>query len=228
MTKRIYACYSPSHAPLVEKHFLPSIPEGFDVVLRKNPQVCETGEFGSVGFSSATRNKISLILEAIERETEPFVVSDVDIRFYNFTPSDLENEMESLARRKNETTPQDSRSHKPDLICQDDHVSLCTGFMFIRPNSATHNVFKLALDNCLWFSDDQAVLNNFVLPRLAGQVVVSILPNNRYWNIGPNCPNQDDATPPPNLAIHHANWVIGIQNKMRLLDSVMLKVCSGA
>ena len=123
MNKRIYACYSPSHIPLLEKHFLPSIPDGFDVVLRKHPQVCETGAYASSNWSAATKNKIPLILEAIERETEPFVFSDVDIRFYNFTPTDLENEMKSGPWWQ-----------KPHLKCQTDATSYCTGFMLINPS----------------------------------------------------------------------------------------------
>ena len=143
MNKRIYACYSPSHVEMLEKHFLPSIPEGFDVVLRKHPQVCETGAYAASNWSAATRNKIPHILEAIEHEKEPFVFSDVDIRFYNFKPSDLENEMKFRDFRL------------PDIRCQADANSFCTGFMFIRPSKEARELFELVLSNCHLYTDDQ-------------------------------------------------------------------------
>ena len=60
--------------------------------------------------------------------------------------------------------------------------------------------------------------------RRGKSVDISLLPIDRYWNIGPNCPNWDEKVPPTNIAIHHANWVVGTENKIRLLDSVYKKV----
>ena len=98
MNAKIYACYSESHRPLLEHHFLPSIPAGFDVVLRRADQVCASGEYMSDKWGDAVRSKIELILEAIEREATPFVFSDVDIRFYDFQPKDLVNDMAEIGR----------------------------------------------------------------------------------------------------------------------------------
>jgi hypothetical protein len=206
---------------MLEKHFLPSIPEGFDVVLRRRPQVCATGGYKTSNWSAAVMNKIPLILEAIERETEPFVFSDVDIRFYAFTPADLENEMALREGRL------------PDIRCQDDTSSYSTGFMFIRPSAKTREVFECVLANCHAPNDDQDAFNYFAIPEMRQRnknVEVSALPRERYWNLGytPIWGSSDlsKAPLPANIAIHHANWV-GIESKCKFLDSVYSRISKG-
>lgn len=212
MNKKIYACYSPSHTRLLEEHFLPSIPTGFDVVLRRFDQVCQSGEYKSSNWGLATEHKIFLILEAIERETEPFVFSDVDVRFYDFAPEHLDHDMQA------------SSEAPPDLRCQDDRGSYCSGFMFIRPSVLTHRLFRLVLDATQRFNNDQDALNSFALPKIAGegQLRVSLLPRERYWNIGPawDAPAWDGVSAIPNIAMHHGNWVVGLDNKLQLMNAV--------
>jgi hypothetical protein len=209
MNKRIYACYSPSHRPLLERHFLPSIPDGFDVVLRKFDQICASGEYRSTGWKDAVKVKILFILEAIERESEPFVFSDVDVRFYDFRPEHLVHAM------------LDESGKTLDLRCQNDNQddvnkTFCAGFMFIRPNPTTSRLFQLTLDAIPEHNSDQEALNKSALPALHS-IAASVLPLDKYWNIGP-CWN--GAKPPIDIIIHHANWIVGVNNKMKQLEDV--------
>src|SRR5271157_3683203 len=207
MNKRIYACYSPSHKPLLDRHFLPSIPEGFDVVLRRVDQLCPTGVYMSDGWGATMRNKIQLILEGIDRETEPFVFSDVDVRFYNFKPSDLDENMK----------PNDGAT--PDLKCQWDAGQYSVGFMFIRPCEATKRIFTMVAEQSMKFNSDQQAFNGFALPHMKEKINVSFLSQDRYWNISSSI-----SCPPANLAVHHGNFVVGIDLKMQLMDSIQAKI----
>ena len=92
---KIYACYSPSHERLVAQHFTHSLPKAGitdrDLELKEFPQDCPTGEFDSAGFQATCLKKVEFILEALAKETEPFIFSDVDVRFYGPVVGDLLN-----------------------------------------------------------------------------------------------------------------------------------------
>jgi hypothetical protein len=204
MSRKIYACYSPSHARLLEQHFLPSIPTGFDVVLRKLEQVCETGEYRTPHWGRAMEQKVVFILGAIDRETKPFIFSDVDVRFYDFTPEHFDSDMQQA-----------------DLRCQDDGNEFCAGFMFIRPSVLVHKLFRTVLETTPEFGDDQAALNICLTQPEFAPLRKSLLPKARYWNIGPACdaPAWDGGSI-PNIAVHHGNWTIGLDKKLQLMDKV--------
>jgi len=196
----------------VAEHFLPSVSTDFDVVLRRHDQVCPTGTYCSEGWRSATLNKIPLILEAIESEREPFVFSDVDVRFYDFKADDLDREMQSIG------------GFFPDLRCQSDAGTACSGFMMIRPGPASRELFQLVGQfmraSDVHSDDDQVALNKYALPAMGDRIKASQLSTTRYWNIGPDW---DGGDPPPTMLVHHANWVVGVERKMTLLDVVRSK-----
>lgn len=226
MNKKIYACYSPSHSPLLENHFLPSLPKGFDVVLRRFEQVCPSGAYKEYNWGEAVRNKVLFILDALSVEREPFVFSDVDVRFYSLTPDDLELEMSAVG------------GVAPDFKCQSDNGTYCAGFMFIRPCPATVRLFQVVLDNISPNRDDQDALNQIALPgmmsdlhRLSGlsdgsEFQASLLPHKKYWNLGTlwdGSLSLDGTEIPSDLAIHHGNYTIGVKKQAE-----PAKCCSGS
>lgn len=214
MNKKIYACYSPSHKPLLDEHFLPTIPSGFDVILRRFDQVCPTGNFMSEKWGEAVEHKIRFILEAIDSEKEPFLYSDVDVRFYDFHPQDLEDAMAPRA------------GTVPDLRCQQDQNYFCLGFMFVRPCSSVKKLFEITLQSTRNYNDDETAFNQFALPELKKMneypLDISLLPRERYWNIDDqwNGIAPWEGVIPPRIAIHHGNYTVGIPNKMSLLNHI--------
>jgi hypothetical protein len=203
MTKRIYACYSESHRPLLEQHFLPSIPPGFEVVLRKVPQACETGEYLKAGWGTTMQAKTLMILDAIKRESETFVVSDVDVRFYGLKPQDLACDNDGEA----------------DVLFQNDEGMYCPGFMFVYPDSMTEAFFQGVFKTIPKYNSEQAALNYNVIPCFKDtNLKLGFLPKDRFWSKGSTW---DGKSPPPaNIAVHHANWCSGVSNKLVLLDTV--------
>ena len=197
------------------------------MVLRRFEQVCPSGAYKQYNWSKAVRHKVLFILDALSVEREPFVFRDVDIRFYSFSPDDLELEM---ATRDGVT---------PDFRCQSDAGGYCAGFMFIRPSPATVKLFQMVLDNISLFRDDQDALNQVALPgmmsdrhRLSGlsdssEFQASLLPRNKYWNLETmwdESPSLSGVDIPSGIAIHHGNFTIGIENKLNLLNAVRCRL----
>jgi hypothetical protein len=201
--RRIYACYSDSHRPLLEKHFLPSVPSGFDLVLRRVPQECSSGVYLNEGWGRAMAAKTMMILDALKIEKQTFVVSDVDVRFYSFKPEDVRTfDIECYA----------------DVLFQNDEGMSCPGFMLVHPGQLTEQLFRLVLDNIPRYNSEQAALNYHALPEMKANTSIrcDLLPKDRFWTKG----NSNKITPPPTLAVHHANWCSGIANKLLLLSNV--------
>jgi hypothetical protein len=215
---RLYACYTPTHLPLVSNVFLPSLPATWsrngvalfdsEVVLKQLPQRTVTGSYGTDGFNATCMDKVDLILGAIEREREPFLYSDVDVRFYGPVVDDL---MACLGDN--------------DMACQwDGQGGMCAGFMVIRPSDRAYSLWRRVRDEMKKGPSlhDQDMLNLGIKDLLA--VACVPLPT-RYWTVGlagsvwrPGRP----VNPPADMLVHHANWTIGVANKLALLEAVRL------
>lgn len=217
----LYACCSESHLPLLERHFLPSArAAGFERVhVVHVPQYAPNGGvIGGEGFARAVREKVLMVQRVLAGELAPFVVSDVDVRFYG---ADVAMDLRDLM----------ARAWPGSLLCQRDSPArfgvspgeLCSGFMVIRPGYEAE---------CLWalvrarmaarpHEHDQTVLNAVVE---AGQA--RFLPS-RYWSAGAASPEtwtwrpgDPVPVPPCDLRMHHANRVVGVPAKLALLDGV--------
>jgi hypothetical protein len=213
---KVYACYSPSHLPLVERHFKPSLPPDLEPVYRELPQE------GS--FNLATRRKVEFVLDAIKEATEPFLFSDVDVRFYGVQAGDLLRHLQGR-----------------DVVFQDQGgpptpdwgvlsiMPVCAGFFVVAPSQAAAKFFEKVLkkvgDSC---RDQEAV--NLVLTLEEASVKWGTLPASYYtvarrkdgW-LPVLRENWDPGIPiwmPDIVLAHHANWTVGIENKLRLLDEV--------
>jgi len=90
----LFCCYTPAHEVLYREIFLPSVPAGFEI----QPHIIEEsgpGDFLSPEFLSCIRKKIDLVLKSIEQNSGRLIVwSDVDIRFFDLVPRDLQMAVE--------------------------------------------------------------------------------------------------------------------------------------
>lgn len=203
---KIYASYTDSHRALLETHFLPSIPPGFDVVLRRHEQLCPSGVFGSQGWDAAMEEKVRFRLEAIENEAEPFILCDVDLRFYGLNVGEVM-----------------AWSRHGDLLCQDDGAELCTGFMILRRSAVTRALFLRVLATIKNVGREQPALNVAVASMF--ELRVTKLPRDRFWTAGlvdGVWDGRSPITPPPaDMIVHHANWVMGTNRKLAMLNAVL-------
>ena len=232
---RIYACYTPSHIPLLEKHFLPSLevggfggpaqsiidhrchpridqPEDMWARIRELPQRSSSGAFASDGFQLTCLAKVDYILEALTVETEPFLFSDVDVRFYGPVVDDLTNLLGDA-----------------DMAFQWDGPSgrECSGLMVLRPSDCMtafwDNVRGYMSAGKPMMDQDalHAAMDDF--KRAKQMALRTVILPERYWTFGRNDKHWTAGmavNPPADLLLHPANWTVGIENKMALLEVV--------
>jgi len=199
------------------------------LILRELSQRSDSGAYASPGFRETCLDKLDFILEAISRETEPFLYSDVDVRFYGPVVEDL---LACLG--------------DADMAFQWDgpRGSECTGFIVIRPAEHVLRFWRRVRD-CFegylqsgppgdWRTDQEAaheilgiqagVRTDVFLQN--GGVRWRVLPE-RYWTYGRNDKHWEPGmpvNPPSDLLMHHASWTLRIENKLALLDAVLAAV----
>lgn len=225
---KLYTCFTPSHRPLLEQHFLPSLPAEFmhDKLRPKQiEQRSVTGEFGSSGFQATCLDKVDVILEALRTETEPFLFSDVDVRFYGPVVDDL---LKCLG--------------DADMAFQWDgpRGRECTGFMVLRPSPKLlrfwENVGDRMVDKDMMDQDAVHTELDWAKKWHGDKLIKTVILPERYWTFGRNDKHWKPGmrvNPPADMLVHHANWTVGVENKLRLLEAVaahqgvMVKTPSG-
>lgn len=213
---KVLACYSKSHIPFLSHHFLPTLPLNMHAELVHIEQSCRTGVYtdptwGGMAARTLTIKGAVIAGECHEDGGYPIFVSDVDARFFDpLLAKDLEGLWEAS---------------EADLLMQDDGAGgLCSGSFLASPSPRLANIFHEAAALVPEFGGhDQPALGEAL--KRHPEIKVEKLPP-RYWSHGASTgklwePGQPlPATPPADLAIHQANWCIGIENKLALLDAV--------
>jgi hypothetical protein len=212
---KLYTFYTPSHAVLFNDWFLPSVSKlnEYDLVVEKYGQECESAEFMGEGWKKTTRRKITLMIRAIKENWGSFFVySDVDIQFFRLTLPEIRKALMNT-----------------DIVFQqDDHnKNACTGFFACKANSRTlifwETVGKV-MDIHAKHSDQASVITLLKLNkhRFAG-FSWGLLPitffgggvlTGEMWNPG------DDLVVPEEIILHHANYTVGVANKIEQLNYV--------
>lgn len=83
---KLYAFYTPSHRVLKDEWFLPTLQDDYELVLKEYEQECSSGEYKSNGWRQAMFRKAELVIQGIkENWSDLFVYSDVDVQFFGPT-----------------------------------------------------------------------------------------------------------------------------------------------
>lgn len=207
----IYTHYSDSHKEMYENFFKSSLRKLYskDEVLIKatyHKQTTSSGSFMSSGWLESMDIKLDVILAALN-ETERFIFADCDIQFFKPFISQV---VESL--------------NDYDIACQEDRGSLCAGFFGCKSNDKTKELFTTIKSKFKEMVNDQVALNN-----LKNIVSSTLLNKEQFYTIGNFFENKngtfvwDNETniiPPSNILMHHANYVVGVENKLKLLNMI--------
>ncbi len=223
----LYSFYTPSHRELVHDWFLSSLKDDYEINLEAHCQICPTARFKSAGWIRNMVQKANLILQAIEENLDAvFVYSDVDIYFYQPTKELILSQIKDY-----------------DVIFQRNSIDnrVCTGFFAAKGNAknrALWNHVKQELESQDKHSD-QALVNNYLLNKYnlnnfskrcdfqareryfnPAQLKWNYFPDeifspgiyqSKMWNPG------DTINFPKNIILHHANWTMGVGNKLKQL-----------
>lgn len=241
---RIIASVSASHARLLEEWFLPTVPSGFEPIVVDAEQLCPSGEFRSDGW----KNQVALKFVAIEEATrghdgEVAIFSDVDVRFFDgFTPElarellgdhDIAFQQGSLGgslcagfyifrvgdrvrsffRRVDAYLTPDYDGDDETAMNEELRVPLARGVGKIDGLGELPR--RLAFGALTAFYAHR--------PRSVDQLSWRLLPSH-VWNPGLVRPTEwkpgDPLRVPRRISVHHANYTIGVDNKLAQLAEV--------
>jgi hypothetical protein len=205
---KLYTFYSPSHKEIYERYFLESfnrhLSEDFELIAQADQQITENGSFSDPNVSGVWADKITLLKEAIKANYGSwFVYADCDIQFFGNIMQDIEDRIEPGL----------------DIICQEDCGTICAGFMAINASLKMYN-FMNTVELYHRQSNDQIVIN-----QLRNMITFKLLPRDRYYTVGNYNRGMvwNDGDPiigTENAVMHHANFTVGVTNKLAMLDQV--------
>ena len=218
---KILAFYSPSHEEIFENYFLPSfnrINKNKDfslIVENQDDQYVKDGLYHREGWARTQINKIEFYKQkAIENYGEPLVFSDVDIQFFqNFRTPILK------AISKYDLVAQQSASKK--FFIDKGHV-LCSGFFIFKANKEVISLFE-TMQKCIDINNDNVAVQ--ICMHIHKNSVRWAKLNKRYFNTGmiTGGGSWNDVfikKIPKNLILHHANFVVSLPEKMRVMRLV--------
>lgn len=208
---KLYAFYTPSHKELVDNWFKPSLQDEYELVLELHEQECPSGSFMSPGWKKTMHRKLDLILRAIKESWGGvFVHSDIDIQFFRPTKDELVKALE----------------HADIVVQRDDPKGgICAGFFACRANKKTLQLWqtiKQLVDQNPRMHD-QDYLNVLLLKNKIAGLRWDYLPTTffgggtltaKLWTPGRPLPVPED------IMIHHANYTVGVKNKIKQLAYV--------
>lgn len=209
---KIITFYSDTHYSIYSGFFLDSYKKYLshhELISKKVSQISPTGEYESEGFDLMMLEKVNLILENIDLlDDNPFLYTDCDVQFFG----NLEFEIDNY-----------------DILFQNDFTSNnhCAGFFIAKQNQKVFDFFyevKKRLMNSIGSkTHDQTIINN-LFEEGYDKISKNMLPYKKYWTVafstnGAIWSGQEILVPDEIIA-HHANFTIGINNKLELLKRV--------
>jgi len=205
---------TPSHSELYEDWFLASLDSiGFN---RSDLVTCfgeqnGSGTFKQPGFCETVTRKAWAIHTQLGKmvDGDILVFSDCDVQFFGPFMAEIEENLESV----DVTGQADKRGHQ-----------VCAGFVAMSVNESTTALWELAALDTHKYPDkeqDQTALNSH-LKNMSHNVL-----SDRYWTVGKiKLAYWDgyDFDIPDDIIMHHANFAVGMDRKLELMDKVYQKV----
>lgn len=210
---KVYTFYTDSHQQLLNDWFLPSFNEtnkNMELIITKFDQQCKSGVYMSDGWMKSMHDKVDLIIRGIEENwNEYFIHADCDIQFFGDIEKDIFEQIENEDILGIDDNPIDRNSE------------ICCGFLVCKGNDKTLSVFKKVKELMSGQYHDQFVFN-----KIKNNFVSSKKLDFKYYEITHgNGPIIWDPSIPilklnKNILVHHANWTMGVDNKIKMLETV--------
>jgi hypothetical protein len=223
----LYTFCTPSHSVLRDEWFLKSVTDEYDVRGSEGEQQSKTGEYYSDNWISTMEGKTKVVCRGLgECFGGVFVFSDVDIQFFGPTRDYLLAALGDydIAFQKN-----------------DPSGAICTGFFICRANDATRDFWNTVLEMLRTHAhgDDQDCTELLLQGVIRRWPIIRRFWNKKHgvygtgssamrWRLlgkeiylpGKQWKPGDALSIPKNILVHHANWTVGIENKIAQLRYV--------
>ena len=199
---KAYTLFSPSHAILYDNYFIRTLPQEFELDVTHVPQECSSANFYSEGWATTCYRKVELFYKACKENMGGFFVFfDPDIQFFGNVKDIMLEELGEC-----------------DIACQDDLDTFSSGQFICRCNDNTLYMFNRMLEN--YRLEDQTTLNDHLYMCKHKFLSRRFF---TYAHFFPGVWQGKDFDIPDDIITHHANWVVGVENKMNILDIVRRK-----
>jgi len=208
---KIYTFYTPTHKVFFDDWFIKTISEEDKdkVHVEKFEQECTTGAFMGSGWNKTMLKKVDYIRECLSYD-DMFFHLDSDIQFFRPFHDDCVRVMEK---------------ENLDILAQNDgNNTVCCGCMLIKPSVKMIKTFDevYTLTESGKAGNDQQALNR-LLPTsglrvgMLGKDYYSVWMSNglREWQ-----PEHGVENIPDDIRLHHGNYVVGVDDKMKLMQAV--------
>ena len=240
---KLFYCNTKHQNVLRDEYFLPSIKDDIELCGRQIYILSndDAPVFNSPAFKEATLEKIKYIVEILSDNVGQIVVySDVDIQFFKPFKESIEKELtgHDIVMQRNQQDP-----HLGGC-------TFCTGFFASKVSEQIvylwKEVYRFMKTQDI-FMDDQKAFNYLIKPGLYKSLGVNVRPATKakyflktkfiFSRIKINCLPEAYFTPgllclnkmwrpgmsftvPPGIILHHANWTVGLENKIAQLRYV--------
>lgn len=209
---KLLTFFSESHKDMYNDYFLKSfndhLSESFNLLPNTIEQYTKDGDYYNKGFNRAMKEKIKIIINNIDIGDEtPMVFADADIQFFG----DFSNEIKNIIGDN-------------DILFQDDILMVCAGFMVFKQTEKVREFFVNVYNITHKFEHDQVAINHLIntnqhnlkVKKLDRELFFTIgsATNAKQWN------GETNLTIPKNILVHHANWTVGNDNKIKLLNYI--------
>ena len=199
------ACSS-SHQGLMDRHFLPSfgkyLESDCELSIEKR-DYC--GNFGDPAFNEMGRKSVLILAKKIrENLGRKMITSGCDFRFYSSFMPEIERALIGSEM----------------VGINDVYGPVCGDFLAFTASEKIASLFDWIGLHDHNFPNEQWTLNAGIQQL---EISTNLL-SDRFWTFGLQSGTPWElgmpVFPPLNLALHHANWTIGSENKEALLQAV--------
>lgn len=223
--------YTPSHEVLYKNYFLPSfyksgLDKHFRLDVHEFEQESVEASYMSSGWNSTMMRKVDLILDTIDKNWgKVFVYADIDIQFFRlFAPKEYLKDGDIVFQR--------NYSQEYEDLCKIKQLRrsgqwFCAGFFIARANEAVRRLWNEVRSDMKNNPklDDQGPLNCQLLNRRElSYIGLDSIFFNPALSQGAGEPirwvPKQVLSIPSNIILHHANWTVGIENKIKQLDYI--------
>jgi len=207
----MFALVTRSHERLLNDWFLRSLPTDCRPIIHfmeSPPAVFREGRWHDIFIE-----KVTMTIEAIRGEPEGalIVISDVDIQFFK----QFSEEVRILIDGRHLLFQNNLCGRSSDPL------DLCAGFVVVRCGPMTLSFFETAL-RIMVEEDHPEVEDQITFRRILPQfpqLRPGLLPD-RFWTHADMWKPGDPIDPPYDIVLHHANWVLGNEDKIKQLTTV--------
>ena len=215
---KIYSFYTSHNKILFDQWFKPSFKDNFEIVFTEGEQKNYSGNYKEEGWFDLMGQKVDYIIKAIKDNWgELFFYADPDIQF--FAP--IERVVSNIYNNEDMIFQKDS----PDGI-------ICMGFILCKAGPKTLKFWqRIRMSIGKNNKCDQDLANIFLRDKMSfldkifntDKIKWRYFPDEffsggtltgKQWFLG------NKLEIPRNILLHHANWTVGLQNKIAQLEYV--------